>query len=115
MLRHMADVMNRMIRGIVDIPARYGGEEFVLILPETGPTESLMVADRIRMKIEREGYVLESGDRVSLTVSAGVASCPEDATDKESLIRCADKALYAAKRAGRNRCCRYDVSMRSTS
>ena len=88
----------------LDNLARYGGEEFVAILPGTSKVEALKLAERLRETIERgTAAELTNGIRRKLTVSLGVASFPEDATDKDKLIFCADGALYEAKRAGKNR------------
>lgn len=84
-----------------DFVARYGGEEFVIILPSTDLTGARTLAERFRSKIET---TIEAGRRV--TASFGIASVDVDgASDSygaESLINRADKALYAAKAAGRN-------------
>ena len=85
-----------------DIACRYGGEELVLILPETQKINALVIAERIRKKLE--DTVLEfEGESFSVTLSGGVASYPVDALDAKSLIHAADVALYQAKESGRNR------------
>jgi GGDEF domain-containing protein/HAMP domain-containing protein len=83
--------------------ARYGGEEFVLVLPETAKADALRVAERVRSSAETEP--LGPGPDGRVTLSAGVASFPEDADGLDGLLRAADDALYAAKHAGRNRVC----------
>jgi diguanylate cyclase (GGDEF)-like protein len=86
-----------------DIACRFGGEEFAIILPHTGKKEAYLLCDRLRATIEATVFdgaeVLPSG---KITVSSGVATFPEDADDAEVLIEKADKALYTAKRNGRN-------------
>ncbi|HXF36327.1 MAG TPA: sensor domain-containing diguanylate cyclase [Actinomycetota bacterium] len=80
-----------------DTVARYGGEEFVLILPDCDPPTCAAVADRVRRAAaQRPGGV-------TVTLSAGAASYPSDAGDASALVRAADEALYASKRAGRDR------------
>ena len=84
--------------------ARYGGEEFALILYNIAPEEALSVAERVRQNIS-EIAMEHDGQSFNITMSFGLASLAEDAHDRESLLSCADKALYEAKAAGRN-CCR---------
>ena len=88
----------------VDLSARYGGEEFVVVLPETGLKDALMVAERLRRGVAHEIIPHEetqpNGD---MTVSIGVATYPEHAGDMASLIEAADMAMYDAKKNGRNR------------
>jgi diguanylate cyclase (GGDEF)-like protein len=82
-----------------DIVCRYGGEELAVILPETSADEAAMVAERLRQAVERRN------DRPgpAVTISAGVAAYPDSADSSDTLITVADAALYAAKRAGKNR------------
>jgi diguanylate cyclase (GGDEF)-like protein len=83
-----------------DFVGRYGGEEFVALLPSTGVDEGLLVAEKLRTAIA----ALEvPGVERTITVSLGVAVLPNHAGDAATLIRCADRALYQAKRAGRDR------------
>ncbi len=98
----------------IDVTARYGGEEFVLVLPSTSKTGAGQVAERARDRIEKHpfpGAETQPGGR--LTVSLGVATCPADARDAGSLIRCADGALYTAKSLGRNQVQLYGENRRS--
>jgi len=87
-----ARAMRQGCRG-VDVVARYGGEEFAILMPETPQEAAVQAAERLRR-------VVDVGGRV--TISLGVASYPQDAQDKETLIARADRALYRAKQAGRN-------------
>jgi diguanylate cyclase (GGDEF)-like protein len=82
-----------------DVVCRYGGEELAVILPETSLTEAALVAERLRLAVERRN------DRPgpAVTVSAGAASYPEAAGHIDGLIGAADAAMYSAKRAGKNR------------
>ena len=87
-----------------DLAARYGGEEFAMILPHTDRTRAERVAERVRAAVYEFSF-LEPDQPLRLTVSAGVATfddTPEIAS-AEQLIAAADRALYAAKNAGKNR------------
>ncbi len=105
-LRDIAYIVQRSIRKI-DIGARYGGEEFVVLLPETSLEGGMQQAERIRREVKAHYFDAIDGGRV--TVSCGVAclSRPTSAEDErftpDRLIGAADNALYAAKRAGRDR------------
>ncbi|HBR22384.1 MAG TPA: hypothetical protein DD713_07470 [Nitrospiraceae bacterium] len=105
-LKEISKIIRNELR-TVDFPARYGGEEFILILPETSVDGALIVAERIRNAVAEHQFMSQSGERLLLTVSAGVACYPDDATPKEDLIKKADKALYFAKDRGRNTVCTY--------
>ncbi|AXJ09712.1 hypothetical protein CFN17_08840 [Arthrobacter sp. PM3] len=99
----LADVAERL-RSVArgqDIVARFGGEEFVWLLPETDGAEALLAAERAREAIASEPF----GDVGFLTISAGV--CDQRDAAAGSLLDCADRALYEAKNAGRNRTSRY--------
>jgi len=92
-------IFNDTVRSC-DYVARYGGEEFIVILPEVGTADGLEVAERIRERVARES-INRKGDRI--TVSIGMAMFAEHGATTELLFQQADKALYAAKTAGRNR------------
>lgn len=95
-LVRVGQILEREIRD-VDVAGRWGGEEFVVMLPRAGTEEALEVAERLRSAFEAE--MLDEG----LTISFGVASCPDHAKTAEGLYKAADAALYAAKRRGKNR------------
>ncbi|HST54062.1 MAG TPA: diguanylate cyclase [Pyrinomonadaceae bacterium] len=97
-LRRVANVIQSGTRGI-DTGARIGGDEFAVILPETGLTRGLEVAERLRVAIA--ALDLEGVGRI--TSSLGVAELPACARTGEELRAAADAALYEAKRAGRDR------------
>jgi diguanylate cyclase (GGDEF)-like protein len=98
-LRRVGELVTPLVRG-VDSFCRLGGEEFGLILPETGQLDALLVAERLRAAVARQDAL--PGRRI--TVSAGVASAPDDGLDREDVVRRADAALYWAKRNGKNLC-----------
>ncbi|MHB8923085.1 MAG: GGDEF domain-containing protein, partial [Thermoleophilia bacterium] len=85
-----------------DIVARYGGEEFVLLLPGD-EVAGLETAERMKTGISRIKVGVGGDTTTSITISAGVASYPQAAANREELIDRVDQLLYAAKRAGRNR------------
>lgn len=89
-----------------DLFARFGGEEFSIILPQTNLEEACTVAERIRNSIEAHPFNFQ-GHLFSLTVSIGVAQLAEDLKYADELLANADKALYDAKHAGRNRVCTF--------
>lgn len=101
-LRAVAGMMNECVTRGADLLARYGGEEFCILLPGTDLDGAQAVAERIRERIENSEYLV-TGKEVPLTISLGVAArIPDTSEDAESLISEADKALYEAKRQGRN-------------
>lgn len=101
-IRTLAHTCAAMIRPS-DVLARYGGEEFVVVLPQTDVSHATSLAERIRVAVSQ--LVVDAGSQtVSFTISAGAAVFEDDGA-LESVIARADAALYAAKRAGRNRVC----------
>jgi len=98
-LASVGDVLSSTVR-TSDFVGRSGGEEFVALLPETSAAGALEVAEKLRAAIA--AVKLTRVDR-AITASFGVAVHPDAAGDAETLLRLADRALYAAKGAGRNR------------
>ena len=86
-----------------DMAARYGGEEFIAVLPGCGEVDAMALAERVRLRVS--AFPVWCGDvPVSLTISIGVAAWTEPGlVHMEALLQAADKALYRAKRSGRNR------------
>ncbi|MDP9404704.1 MAG: GGDEF domain-containing protein [Actinomycetota bacterium] len=107
-LRRVGLALAQAARG-TDVPARYGGEEFAVILPACSPVRARAVAERLRVAV-----VAGAGD-VPVTLSAGVATYPHDAGDEVSLVAAADRALYRAKRTGRDRVVTFRRSRRLVS
>lgn len=114
-LTRVASLLQQSLRGKDDFAARFGGEEFVVLLPQTSQRSAMIVAERIRKLVEVAGSpaveAAEPGTVTPTTVSCGVATClPGIGYCIEDLLEAADKALYEAKRTGRNRVCSGEVS-----
>ncbi len=101
-LREFALRIRKSIREL-DLDCPYGGEEFVVVTPETDLAVSTMVAERLRRRIASEPFAIQNGRRsLELTISVGIAGLTGTDTAASVLER-ADRALYRAKRDGRNR------------
>ncbi len=99
-----------------DVVARYGGEEFAIILPGITKEEALPLAEKLRTLIKNYPFP----DKIhslpcELTISIGVASCPEDSDDPIELVKMADSALYRAKQSGRDRVCVFKSEKKQTT
>lgn len=102
-LKRFAKLLFENIRD-VDCLTRYGGEEFALILPGTDKKSAKIVAEKLRRLVERSPFPMEKKlPKGRVTMSVGVASYPQDTKDEKAFIRLSDKALYKAKKKGRNR------------
>ncbi|MED1865313.1 diguanylate cyclase [Fictibacillus nanhaiensis] len=88
-----------------DIVSRNGGEEFTVLLVDCSLNQAQKIAERIRSTVEQHAFVLNSGKEVNITVSVGVSNFPETTTNGNLIIKDADKALYEAKKTGRNKVC----------
>lgn len=101
-LAKVGQVLKTSCRGY-DVVTRYGGEEFAIIFPRTDKNEANSLAARIIRGIREASFNGEDTMPLGfLTVSIGMACCPDDAVNGDDLIRCADEALYSAKKSGRN-------------
>ncbi len=124
LLKSLADLLLAQTRAQVDFVARYGGEEFVVLLLETGVGDAAVAAERlqdlvegrrpavavaeaIRAATQAQTFDTTSGKAGGVTVSVGVATFPDHASTGDQLVANADKALYLAKRLGKNRTCVY--------
>jgi diguanylate cyclase (GGDEF)-like protein len=111
-LKRVAALVSGAVRK-VDTVARYGGEEFAVLLPNNGPEQAQEVAEKLRRLVGSNAF--EGGNEQPagmLTISIGLACYPDDAADLAALVDCADSALYAAKKAGRNNVQVYSTGMR---
>jgi diguanylate cyclase (GGDEF)-like protein len=101
-LKVIADALVGAVRGS-DVVCRYGGEEFCIVLPATSIDAAVPLAARVREAVPaacaRAG--VSPGSRVTVTI--GVASCPQDGSDADAVMRAADRRLYRGKEAGRDR------------
>lgn len=100
-LKEIAATIKNTIRNI-DVPARYGGEEFCAILPETTAKDAQIIAERLRQNISNIEINIDASTTLKTTVSIGIAEFPISADNEKDLIDAADKALYQAKRHGKN-------------
>ncbi len=105
LLKHLVKLVQDQLRN-TDVMARYGGDEFVVLLPETNGAGGLELSERIRVKIAETAFELQE-KAVSTSVSVGVASFPDDGASVVALLEKADKAMYRAKQAGKNRAVGY--------
>lgn len=98
-LREVSRRVSTAIRGF-DLLYRYGGDEFVVVLPGTGPASAAQVALRLVRAVH--GVPFPGQPPLSLSISIGVSTFPDDATSAPQLFECADRRIYEAKRKGRN-------------
>jgi diguanylate cyclase (GGDEF)-like protein len=105
-LASVGEVVRATLRGS-DFGGRFGGEEFLMLLPGTDQTGALEAAEKVRAAIEQLDF---QHPELRVTASFGIATYPLDALDADGLVRMADRALYTAKAAGRNRAELVDAS-----
>lgn len=110
-LKQIGEIMRRCFRSS-DVLAKYGGDEFVIILPDSDKVGAFLAADRLREEIEKEPFEgREQQPLGKITLSLGISSYPEHGTSVEELLDHADKALYSAKKSGRNRTVLYSEDL----
>lgn len=101
-LKQFAGRIRAAVRG-ADLACRFGGEEFVVVMPDTDARSAVAIAERLRMSIEGEAFILRGREqRLTITASLGIASIAADVCTPEQLFKQADRALYEAKNRGRN-------------
>lgn len=108
-LRRLASLLHNTVR-VSDLAARYGGEEFVILLPEADEPQAMIMASRIL-----DGLRAEPWPHEPVEISIGAAAIQAEMSTPQRLVICADEALYAAKRAGKNRAAGYRTSVASAS
>ena len=105
LLHTLGKILTERLRSCAMV-ARYGGEEFVMLLPETPKEGALVVAEKIRRRIEDHPFPgRDTQPDGKVTVSLGVVTFPQDGSNRGTLMQRADQALYQAKQDGRNRVC----------
>jgi diguanylate cyclase (GGDEF)-like protein len=106
-LEAISQFLQKNIRD-VDTIARYGGEEFVMLIPDADKEAAFSLAERLREELAR----VNLDNLPPITISLGIATYPVDGTDIDDLIKKADAAMYAAKKAGRNNSVKYSENTR---
>jgi len=112
-LRHLAAVLGSGLRAL-DVVARLGGEEFVALLPGTDVDGAESLAMRLCERIAQSTLEVD-GQPIRCTVSIGVATMAADLQDVDGFLQRADRAMYAAKHAGRNRAARWSPQLPATT
>ena len=100
-IRYVVRTAQKVVR-INDRIGRLGGEEFGIVLPKSSEQNALVVCERLRERLREQGFPVAPAEKLQVTISSGIAFLT-DADDATSLIERADKALYEAKRSGRDR------------
>ncbi|MDD3803696.1 MAG: sensor domain-containing diguanylate cyclase [bacterium] len=101
-LKHLSKIMSSSVRQ-TDLVARYGGEEFVIVLSNITQDSPMALLEQIRRKVETTPLAHESlSEPLSVTISIGYSTFPNDSDSKVDIIKMADQALYDAKKSGRN-------------
>jgi len=88
--------------GPEDALVRYGGDEYIVLLPDQSQARALAIVRQMRRALKESAFLAEEGFNVKLTASFGIATLPQDAKDKETLLRIADRAMYGSKDRGKD-------------
>ncbi|NIM00803.1 MAG: diguanylate cyclase [Acidobacteria bacterium] len=110
-LARVGGLLRRAVRD-ADVACRFGGEEFAVILPETGRLGAFSLGERVRLLVQKAFEEPFEGLAIELSVSGGVATFPRDGETAEMLVERADRAMYLAKKEGRNRIVLYHSERR---
>jgi diguanylate cyclase (GGDEF)-like protein len=108
-LRQVSSIFSQHLRKI-DVVCRYGGEEFVIVLAQADADTAMRVAQKLRNLVAEWQF---PGVPRPVYISAGVATFPENGSERDHLVKAADNALYTAKQTGRNRVCLASTKARS--
>ncbi|MDI6855011.1 MAG: sensor domain-containing diguanylate cyclase [Deltaproteobacteria bacterium] len=100
-LSEVARVLHSVL-GPEDSLVRYGGDEFIVLLPHQNQEQALNVVQALRRKLNSTRFLAEEGVNVRVTASYGIATMPQDAKDKESLLLIADRAMFRCKESGKD-------------
>jgi diguanylate cyclase len=103
-LKKLSSIITKTLVHLHPLVSRFGGEEFCIAITGVDKKEAHKIGDFLCKEIENEKVILRRSE-THITTSVGLASLPVDALDDEDLIRKADKAMYEAKRNGRNQVC----------
>lgn len=101
-LKQLGNLIKKTVRDD-DIPVRYAGDEFSVVMPNTDKKQAYNVGETLRQQISGMSFAMREKGKLSLTISVGLATFPEDGRSPDGLIDAADKALYFSKRSGKNR------------
>lgn len=107
-LKETAKILLQKTRN-TDFVARYGGEEFVIIAPCTDKKGAATIAARLVAIVNKKEFIIESSKIEGISISIGISTFSEDASEREKLIQSADAALYQAKKLGKNRVCLFGL------
>jgi diguanylate cyclase (GGDEF)-like protein len=108
LLKHLIEKFADELR-LSDVLARYGGDEFTVLLPETDLSGAIDVAERMRTSVEDSRFRVRGGIELTTSISLGIARYPEHGSNSDVIVEKADRALYRAKREGRNRIAIYEL------
>jgi len=101
-LKRLGDRLTRAVRK-GDVVIRYGGDEYIVLLPHTDKATAKVIAERIRKEINSKPFLAFGNKKFNISVTLGVATCPDDANTRDGLIGTADKAMYEGKLSGRDK------------
>ena len=97
----VAQVLHGVL-GPEDGLVRYGGDEYIVLLPNRSQAQALTLVRQMRRALKKSSFLVEEGFNVKLTASFGIATLPQDARDKETLLLMADRAMYGGKDRGKD-------------